>query len=128
MLEVEEDLKISDEELKEIIQKRLIYGNDSSYRSAYDPSNDEKLEERPITRPVPLEDHLLQQLRIEITDPLELKIGELIIGQLDQDGYFRTSIEEIAHLANLHETEIVLKVLKMIQNFELCSFWLRRPP
>ena len=51
-----------------------------------DANEEEMPEEKQLTRDLPLEDYLMRQLRIEFSDELELKIGELIIGNIDEDG------------------------------------------
>lgn len=81
-------------------------------------SDDETLEERPIKMEVSLEDELLQQLRIELSDPLEIKLGEFIIGSLDEDGYLRATCEEIAEAIGIEDILRVEYILKIIQNFE----------
>jgi RNA polymerase sigma-54 factor len=81
-------------------------------------ADDETLEDRPISIETKLEDQLLRQLHIEISDPLEIKIGELIIGSLNEDGYLTISLEEIAQNAETDDLRRVEYVLKIIQNFE----------
>lgn len=79
---------------------------------------DNEQPETPLAQSKSLEDHLLTQLRLEINDPLQLRIGELIIGNLDADGYLSTPIEEIAWLAKTEDINLVEKVLFTIQQFE----------
>src|ERR1044071_8113018 len=43
-----------------------------------------------------LTDHLDEQLRFATEDPVVRKIGEEIIGNLDEDGYLRAEIDEVA--------------------------------
>ena len=81
-------------------------------------SDDETLEERPIKMEVSLEDELLQQLRIELSDPLEIKLGEFIIGSLNEDGYLQATCEEIAKGTGIEDILRVEYILKIIQNFE----------
>src|SRR4029450_886532 len=42
-----------------------------------------------------LTDHLDEQLRFTIEDPLHRRIGSEIIGNLDEDGYLRAELSEI---------------------------------
>lgn len=74
--------------------------------------------EIPIEQNRSLEDSLMDQLRLEITDPLQLKIGECMIGNLDADGYLSTPIEEIAWLCKTKDIPLVEKVLRTIQQFD----------
>jgi len=80
--------------------------------------DDEILEERPIKMETCLEDELLQQLGIELSDPVEMKIGETIIGSLDEDGYLTATCEEIAQVVGIDDLVRVEYILKIIQNFE----------
>ncbi len=64
-----------------------------------------------------LTDHLDEQLRFTIEDPLMRRIGNEIIGNLDEDGYLRAELSEIATRC---ETTLdqVEKVLVLIQAFD----------
>lgn len=64
-----------------------------------------------------LHDHLQWQLDLTVNSELENFIGQCIIGNIQNDGYLCTDLEEIAELALVSEDE-VLKVLKIIQSFE----------
>ncbi len=99
---------------------RRIQENKSTTSSTVSNNNDQSddIEETHITRTTPLEDYLLQQLRIELSDPQEILIGELIIGNLDTDGYFRSTCEEIADILGIKDIEIIKQILHTIQNFE----------
>ncbi len=81
-------------------------------------SEDERWEEKPLFKELPLEDSLLEQLRFEFSEPLQLKIGETIIGNLDEDGYLRISCDEIAQSLCPNHLALVEHVLQRIQNFE----------
>lgn len=106
---------------EDAVYRRIKHANCDDHHSVNDPgfhSDDDIPDHKPITKSAPLEDYLMSQLRLELDDALDLKIGELIIGNLDEDGYFRTSCEEIAQLLGLHEIKKVKDVLNVIQNFE----------
>lgn len=69
------------------------------------------------------EDFLLQQLRLCNLSPLEMKIGEFIIGNLDENGYLVCSLNDIAEkFSEIENQKIQLEkieeVLKEIQSFE----------
>ena len=51
--------------------------------------------ENNLSRQPDLYDHLLWQLRMSDTSPALRKIAELVIGNLDADGFLRASVEEI---------------------------------
>ena len=78
----------------------------------------DNLEEKPIPEESTLEDSLIQQLKCEISDPLKIRIGEFIIGNIDEDGYLKVDRDEIARAAETGDLDLVEDVLKMIQNFE----------
>jgi RNA polymerase sigma-54 factor len=64
-----------------------------------------------------LTDHLDEQLRFTVEDPLVRRIGSEIIGNLDEDGYLRAEIAEIATRCET-TVEEVEKVLAFVQAFD----------
>jgi RNA polymerase sigma-54 factor len=80
-------------------------------------NDDEVNYENFIAQPLTLQEHLLFQLRITGLDDLSKTIGEYIIGNLDQDGYFRLDINNVATELNV-EVDKVLEILKTIQTFD----------
>src|SRR5437867_2348834 len=70
-----------------------------------------------LTRPQSLADHLLWQLAMNLAEGVEQDIGRAIIGNLDDDGYLKASLEEIQAMGNF-PTEKVLEVLTQIQEFD----------
>ena len=120
LLEIDEEKEsIERNQLDQFIYRNLNRLLEPLNSVSYDTYHeDDEPQEKPIANTVPLENYLLQQLHCETDDPLEIKIGEMIIGNLDEDGYLKTTCEEIAQLLILEEIEIVEKVLSMIQNFE----------
>jgi RNA polymerase sigma-54 factor len=64
-----------------------------------------------------LSDHLLEQLRLTTADPITLRIGEAIIGNLDEDGYLRAELDEIAEGTG-SAREAVAATLEMVQGFD----------
>src|SRR5215831_11925879 len=64
-----------------------------------------------------LTDHLMEQLRFSAADPVTLKVGEAIIGNLDEDGYLRADLGEIAEGTG-HPAEVVEAALKLVQGFD----------
>lgn len=80
--------------------------------------DEETQPEFPIIQNTSLEEHLLTQLRVEINEPTERNIGEIIIGNLDADGYLSTPVDEIAWLAKTTDIAKIEQVLKTIQQFD----------
>lgn len=62
-------------------------------------------------------DHLLWQLRLSNEDEGVKKVAELIIGNLDENGYLTVTLEELKDLANT-DMEEVEKALSLIQSFD----------
>jgi RNA polymerase sigma-54 factor len=76
------------------------------------PSSDQTL-----TRLPSLSDHLLWQLHLSASDPGLVKGGEWIIGNLDDDGYFRATLDELAQQSGLSLREME-QALELIQGFD----------
>jgi RNA polymerase sigma-54 factor len=79
-------------------------------------------EERPsyeqtLTRVPSLSDHLLWQLRLNASHPKIIAAGEAIIGNIDDDGYLRTPLEELVSDAKVERPDME-RALALIQNFE----------
>jgi RNA polymerase sigma-54 factor len=98
------------------------YVEEFNSTSSSAPSMREINEELPsfenvLTKTTSLEEHLSWQLSmISLTDS-EKKLGELIIGNLSDDGYFNASLPDIARETGL-ELEDAEEVLKIVQNFD----------
>jgi len=75
------------------------------------------LTDKVITREVSLQEVLLRQLGIFVNTDAEFRIGHEIIGNIDENGYLKASLEELAATLNLPIEEIS-KVLSFIQQFE----------
>lgn len=113
-------------------EEQLIAGKDDfnweSYVEEFNstssaaPSMREVNEELPsfenvLTKTTSLEDHLTWQLSMVSLTPKERKLGELIIGNLSDDGYLNASLEELSREASM-ELEDSEEILKMIQCFD----------
>lgn len=70
-----------------------------------------------LTREPDLYDHLLWQLRLSNSPESIRKTGEIIIGNIDENGYLRISIEEIMEETK-SERETAEKALSLIQSFD----------
>jgi RNA polymerase sigma-54 factor len=82
------------------------------------PDDDDDSLPEPLVRPQTLEDKLLKQLHLEISDPQKLRIGEFIVGNLDENGYLAISCEEITATLEIEKTADVEAVLEFVQRFE----------
>jgi RNA polymerase sigma-54 factor len=70
-----------------------------------------------VVKPQSLEDHLLWQLALSGASDLDKTVGRFIIGNLDEDGYLRIPLEEIA-LETKVSLEQAESVLRLIQTFD----------
>jgi len=73
--------------------------------------------ENTAVKPPKLSDYLLWQLNLSNVTPLLKKIAIDIIGNLDQDGYLKASIEELSQIGGYKPKE-VRETLKIIQSFD----------
>jgi len=64
-----------------------------------------------------LTEHLTEQLRLSAEDPTALRLGEAIIGNLDEDGYLRAGLGEIAEATGTSPEEVEA-VLRTVQGFD----------
>ena len=73
--------------------------------------------ENTLTEAPNLYDHLLWQLHMATSDPLLVEIGDSVIHNLDEDGLFRASLEEIASMGP-YPIAAVEKALALVQSFD----------
>jgi RNA polymerase sigma-54 factor len=73
--------------------------------------------ENVLTKTTSLEDHLTWQLSMIALTEDEKKLGELIIGNLSDDGYLNASLEDLAIESKI-DPEDAEEVLKIVQNFD----------
>ena len=64
-----------------------------------------------------LEDHLLWQLRLHALENADEKVGHMIIGNLNRDGYLCSDTEEISYALGT-TTDHVEEVLSLLQTFD----------
>jgi RNA polymerase sigma-54 factor len=90
-------------------------GFDLGYKRTED-QQDEFYERVPVAQTSYI-DRLLSQLRIITSDPIELAVGEYIIGSLNESGYLTCSLEEVANTFRV-EMAVVERVLGYVQSME----------
>ncbi len=73
--------------------------------------------ENTLTRTESLGEHLMWQLHLSAFSPGEVEVGEDIIGNINDDGYLQSTVEEISSTTG-HTIEVVERVLKRIQAFD----------
>jgi len=70
-----------------------------------------------ITKPKTLQGCLLEQLSLMDLKEVEKRIGEAIIGNIDEDGYLRTDVDTLAKDCNA-PLPLVQRLLFLIQSFD----------
>jgi len=96
----------------------VMFDDSNEERSLVAQEEREELPFENIVRSVnSLTDHLDEQLRFTVEDPLVRRIGTEIIGNLDEDGYLRAELAEIATRCET-TVEQVEKVLALVQAFD----------
>jgi len=98
------------------------YIDDYNSSSMTAPSMKESLDDLPsfdaaLTKTSTLEEHLMWQLSMTTLTEEEKHFGELVIGNLSDEGYFNGNFEDICRESGL-EVEDAEEVLKLIQNFD----------
>ena len=117
--ETTEATEEEEEETKELDSKWDEYVREIRPSRKYTQEDREKRDylESSITKPISLQHYLVQQLDETNLKDLDREIAETIIANIDDDGYFKADIDEIAHLLNTTR-EYVEKILSVIQGFD----------
>jgi len=69
-----------------------------------------------LTSGTSLSEFLLEQMRLSDLPPDKYPVAEMIIGNIDENGYLKASIDELSYSTNIPAEEIE-QVLKVIQTF-----------
>ena len=100
---------VGEKDIARFVQEELPY--------YFEPTREEEeLREQFVHQPT-LKEHLDGELRLHVTEPDEIEIGEFIIEYIDEHGFFKASIQDIAKATGA-SPEKVEKVLKTIQSFD----------
>jgi RNA polymerase sigma-54 factor len=70
-----------------------------------------------VEAPISLHEHLLSQVREAFEDPLEQKVGEELIHQLDERGFLVMPLSELSSQLNVSETHLVA-ILQTLQTLD----------
>ncbi len=93
------------------------FSNEWGLAAGEKEQGDQEAWESNATKGITLTVHLLGQLSISDFTEKEKELSALIIGNLDENGYLQTAVEEIARVAG-EKNEFVEKVLKKTQHFD----------
>ena len=112
------EVKAGEETLREMDWDSYLEGyNYSSGEQYYDDDDDRPSYENILTKKGTLFDHLMWQLNLTRFTDEETRIGAEIIGNIDEDGFFRASLGEVAVACEVDEP-FVESVLKKVQEFD----------
>jgi len=73
--------------------------------------------EATLTKKTSLVDHLVWQLRLSPLAENEVEAAEMIVGNLNEDGYLDCPVEEVAHACGM-EVPFIEEVLARVQEFD----------
>ena len=105
--------KIADVEWESYLESHPMTGLDTK-----NTGDDERPSlEATYTRRQSLAEHLTWQLQVTELDPVELEIARWIVGNLDEQGYLRSTIDEVARQAEA-EPAAIEKVLRVVQSLD----------
>jgi len=111
--EIKSDLELGpqwDEYLNEL-------GDGRDYGSVEADDKELPSYDQTLTRLPSLSDHLLWQINLSTSDPIVVKAGEWIIGNLDDDGYLRSTLEELSQQSGI-PLKVTEQALVFIQGFD----------
>jgi RNA polymerase sigma-54 factor len=91
--------------------------NYSAGEQYYDDDEERPSYENILTKSSTLFDHLLWQLNLTRLDDLERRVGAELIGNIDESGYLRIALDEVAAVCQVEES-FVEGVLSRIQEFD----------
>ncbi len=112
------EVKAGEETFQDIDWATYLDGyNYSAGEQYYDDEDDRPSYENILTKKSTLFDHLLWQLKLGKFSDEELPVGLEIIGNIDEDGYFRATLADVAMDCKVDEC-LVEMVLKKIQGFD----------
>ncbi|NJK92748.1 MAG: RNA polymerase factor sigma-54 [Blastochloris sp.] len=106
-----EELRQQDEDWKEYFsQSNRSHGSSEEAQKKRDFLFESQIEQESLT------DHLIGQLLLATSSEELAKAGEEIIGNLDEDGFLKASLEEI-HIATGVPAEQIAAALQLVQSF-----------
>lgn len=93
------------------------FSDDFDFNTNYNKEPEEATWENTFAKLPSLSDQLMWQLRLSTYSELEYKMGEQIIGNIDENGYLRATVEEIANIFGAEE-KLVNEIIKLVQTFD----------
>jgi RNA polymerase sigma-54 factor len=112
------EVQAGEETLREMDWDSYIEGYNYSSGEQYHDDDDERPSyENILTKKGTLVDHLMWQLNLTRLTEQETRVGAEIIGNVDDEGYFRASLGDIAEVCGVDEAFVEAVLLK-IQEFD----------
>ncbi|MBS4027521.1 MAG: RNA polymerase sigma-54 factor, partial [Ignavibacteriales bacterium] len=117
--EQKEEENIEEPEEDDFNLEDLLDDDTTGYKSSDAWSGDTERDEMPLEEHITLAEALREQLHLLSLSEEELHLADEIIGNLDEDGYLRQTLEDILASANISlSLEHAEKILKHIQRLE----------
>ena len=116
-----DDFQAEMERLAEVSEEWRDHFNASQVAPVSRPSADD--EERrqfmfeSLTKGTSLQDHLVEQSHLSDLDDQEMEVAEVIIGNIDENGFLQSSLAELVE-ASASDLDTVEEVLSVIRSFE----------
>ncbi len=122
MIEVTDDLPDPEKDERgdiEIDWENLVHDTAYDLNGAGSPGDAEDFlsYEQTVSRPETLQEHLEWQLNLTLAPAAALRIARLIVGNIDDSGYFRTDLTEFAAQEGL-DPEEATEALSLVQEFD----------
>jgi RNA polymerase sigma-54 factor len=105
------------ETIREMDWESYLDGYNYSSGEQYNDDEDRPSFENLLTKKGTLVDHLMWQLNLSRFEGPELEVSVEIIGNIDDDGYLRSTVEDLARTTGSSE-EFVEGVLRRVQDFD----------
>jgi RNA polymerase sigma-54 factor len=83
--------------------------------------------ENRLAQTINLRDHLLQQLAMATSEPLDKTLGSLLIDRLDENGYLRDDITDLVAQFGINQDRLQ-KVLNILRGFDPAGIFARDLP
>lgn len=112
-----QEVKAGEETLRDTDWDSYLEGYNFSAGEQYYDDEERPSYENILTRKGTLVDHLMWQLSLARISDAEAEVGAEIIGNIDEDGYLRATVEEIARSRGV-EDAVVEACIKKIQEFD----------
>ena len=113
-----QELKVNEDNIKEMDWDTFLDGYNYSSGDQYNDDDDDRPSfENMLTKKGTLFDHLIWQINMGKFTPDEMRVGAEVIGNIDEDGYFRASLLEVASASGVDEAFVAL-VLAKVQDFD----------